>query len=72
MKNVSQDGNMELYVVEPGDNISFEHFIKESHKTKGSLRTYNKEKGVTRKEFYAILDKASQPIKHENKSKLDK
>lgn len=30
-------------------------------KTKGTWRS-DKEKGVTRKEFHAILDKASQPI----------
>jgi hypothetical protein len=32
----------------------------------GTIRS--KEQGVSRKEFHAILDKASQPIKHEAQS----
>ncbi len=31
-----------------------------------------KEYGVTRKEFHALLEKASQPIKHEAESGLEK
>jgi hypothetical protein len=40
-------------------------------KTKGSWRTGQTSKaksGITKRDFHAILDKASQPIKHEAES----
>jgi hypothetical protein len=39
-------------------------------KIRGDMKTgkLNKAQGVTKKEFFAILDKASQPIKHEAES----
>lgn len=67
MKKISQGGNLEIYVPEPGDNISVEQFISNDKPNKKV-----KKEGITKKDFFKILDKASQPIKHEAQSDSEK
>jgi hypothetical protein len=47
--------------------------MDKQRKTKGAWRSSkDKEVGITKKEFFRILDKASQPIKHEAESDSEK
>jgi hypothetical protein len=56
MKKISRGGNLSVYVPEPGDSFFIDQLDNED------------EQGVTKEEFFRILDKASQPIKREAES----